>query len=114
MLRSFLLAAVAATSMGTVPVAAAPLVKVAPIVVGVTADVTATAALLAKRGADDKVADGVKERRGRGRDDGAAHAKQGRHHGVSHADSAKRRPRTPGGSGCDSPRDLREHPECRR
>jgi len=25
----------------------------------------------------------------------------------------KRRPRTPGGSGCDSPRDIREHPECR-
>jgi hypothetical protein len=25
----------------------------------------------------------------------------------------KRRPRQPGGSGCDTPRDLREHPECR-
>ena len=25
----------------------------------------------------------------------------------------KRRPRTPGGSGCDSPRDVAEHPECR-
>jgi hypothetical protein len=24
-----------------------------------------------------------------------------------------RRARVPGGSGCDSPRDLREHPECR-
>lgn len=24
-----------------------------------------------------------------------------------------RRPRVPGGSGCDSPRDVREHPECR-
>ena len=34
------------------------------------------------------------------------------------ADSAvteidRRRPRVPGGSGCDSPRDIREHPECR-
>lgn len=33
------------------------------------------------------------------------------------ADSAvteidRRRPRVPGGSGCDSPRDIREHPEC--
>ncbi len=26
----------------------------------------------------------------------------------------RRRPRVPGGSGCDSPRDVREHPECRR
>lgn len=26
----------------------------------------------------------------------------------------KRRPRVPGGSGCDSPRDVAEHPECRR
>ena len=25
----------------------------------------------------------------------------------------RRKPRIPGGSGCDSPRDLREHPECR-
>ncbi len=25
----------------------------------------------------------------------------------------RRKPRVPGGSGCDSPRDLREHPECR-
>lgn len=24
----------------------------------------------------------------------------------------KRRPRVPGGSGCDTPRDIREHPEC--
>ena len=24
-----------------------------------------------------------------------------------------RRPRVPGGSGCDTPRDVREHPECR-
>ena len=23
-----------------------------------------------------------------------------------------RRPRVPGGSGCDTPRDIREHPEC--
>jgi hypothetical protein len=25
----------------------------------------------------------------------------------------RRRPRVPGGSGCDDPRDLIEHPECR-
>jgi hypothetical protein len=25
----------------------------------------------------------------------------------------KRRPRVPGGSGCDTPRDLIQHPECR-
>jgi hypothetical protein len=24
----------------------------------------------------------------------------------------RRRPRVPGGSGCDSPRDIRQHPEC--
>ena len=24
----------------------------------------------------------------------------------------RRRPRVPGGSGCDTPRDIREHPEC--
>lgn len=32
--------------------------------------------------------------------------------GVSEFDK-RRRPRVPGGSGCDSPRDLIEHPECR-
>lgn len=26
----------------------------------------------------------------------------------------RRKPRVPGGSGCDDPRDLIEHPECRR
>ncbi len=26
----------------------------------------------------------------------------------------RRKPRVPGGSGCNSPRDLIEHPECRR
>jgi ABC-type transport system substrate-binding protein len=26
---------------------------------------------------------------------------------------ARRKPRVPGGSGCDDPRDLVEHPECR-
>ena len=25
----------------------------------------------------------------------------------------RRKPRVPGGSGCDTPRDMREHPECR-
>jgi hypothetical protein len=25
----------------------------------------------------------------------------------------RRKPRVPGGSGCDTPRDQREHPECR-
>ncbi len=25
----------------------------------------------------------------------------------------RRKPRVPGGSGCDTPRDAREHPECR-
>lgn len=27
--------------------------------------------------------------------------------------SKRRKPRVPGGSGCDDPRDLIEHPECR-
>jgi hypothetical protein len=27
-------------------------------------------------------------------------------------DRRGRRPRVPGGSGCDTPRDIREHPEC--
>ncbi len=26
----------------------------------------------------------------------------------------RRKPRVPGGSGCDDPRDVIEHPECRR
>jgi hypothetical protein len=29
-------------------------------------------------------------------------------------EAKRRKPRIPGGSGCDSPRDVREHPECRR
>ena len=30
----------------------------------------------------------------------------------SEFDRRGRRPRVPGGSGCDSPRDILEHPEC--
>lgn len=33
---------------------------------------------------------------------------------VGSADVDRRRPRVPGGSGCDDPGDLIEHPECRR
>jgi hypothetical protein len=29
-------------------------------------------------------------------------------------EAKRRKPRVPGGSGCDDPRDLIEHPECRR
>jgi hypothetical protein len=32
---------------------------------------------------------------------------------VDQIDRRGRRPRVPGGSGCDDPRDLIEHPECR-
>lgn len=32
---------------------------------------------------------------------------------VDEFDRRGRRPRVPGGSGCDDPRDLIEHPECR-
>jgi hypothetical protein len=28
-------------------------------------------------------------------------------------ETKRRKPRIPGGSGCDDPRDVREHPECR-
>jgi hypothetical protein len=28
-------------------------------------------------------------------------------------EEARRKPRVPGGSGCDTPRDIREHRECR-
>jgi hypothetical protein len=37
--------------------------------------------------------------------------------GISKLDAAtivdRRKPRVPGGSGCDDPRDIIEHPECR-
>ena len=32
---------------------------------------------------------------------------------IDSVDRRGRRPRVPGGSGCDSPRDIIEHPECR-
>lgn len=32
---------------------------------------------------------------------------------IGDVDAKRRKPRIPGGSGCDDPRDLREHPECR-
>ncbi len=31
---------------------------------------------------------------------------------ISDMEAKRRKPRIPGGSGCDSPRDVREHPEC--
>ncbi len=33
---------------------------------------------------------------------------------MSDMEAKRRKPRVPGGSGCDDPRDLIEHPECRR
>ena len=32
---------------------------------------------------------------------------------VTMADHDRRKPRVPGGSGCDDPGDIKEHPECR-
>lgn len=43
----------------------------------------------------------------------AAAQKSGFNADTSSTVFEKRRPRVPGGSGCDSPRDVREHPECR-
>ncbi len=57
-----------------------------------------------KRGRDRGRDDDDDRGRGRGSDDGA---KRGGGSG-----SGRDRPRIPGGSGCDSPRDLLEHPEC--
>ena len=34
-------------------------------------------------------------------------------HMAGSASIDRRRPRVPGGSGCDSPRDILQHPECR-
>lgn len=52
------------------------------------------------------------DRRGRGRGRG------GNSHGTDRDDDRDRdghggRPRIPGGSGCDDPHDIIEHPECR-
>lgn len=33
--------------------------------------------------------------------------------GIFDSGSGRRKPRIPGGSGCDDPRDILEHPECR-
>jgi hypothetical protein len=33
---------------------------------------------------------------------------------IGDVEAKRRKPRVPGGSGCDSPRDIAEHPECRR
>lgn len=46
--------------------------------------------------------------RGRGRDDRADDDRRGGSGGHGG------RPRVPGGSGCDDPHDIIEHPECRR
>ncbi len=62
--------------------------------------------------AADPSSDLAFERRGRGRgsDDRAGDDRRG---DRGRDDRGGRRPRVPGGSGCDSPRDVREHPECR-
>lgn len=60
------------------------------------------------RGRDrDRDDDDKRRGRGRGSDDGASRSSSGGSH------SGRSRARVPGGSGCDSPRDLLEHPECR-
>ena len=48
-------------------------------------------------------------------DDGAVIAKRGRGKGGNGGGSGSGRdkPRVPGGSGCDDPGDVAEHPECR-
>lgn len=43
----------------------------------------------------------------------AATMKSGFQIDTAQAQVDRRRPRVPGGSGCDSPRDLIQHPECR-
>ena len=67
------------------------------------------------RGDDDRDDDDDRGRgRGRGGDDDNGH--HGRSHdrkGDDGNDSGRRRPRIPGGSGCDDPGDILEHPECR-
>ncbi len=77
---------------------------------------------LSRRGGDDRNDD-------RGRDDNDRDDNRGRgrggdddngHHGRGHDrkgddgnGSGRGRPRVPGGSGCDDPGDILEHPECR-
>lgn len=59
------------------------------------------------RGRDRDRDDDDRRGRGRGSDDNASRNSSGK------SNSGRSRARVPGGSGCDSPRDLLEHPECR-
>ncbi|SHI35338.1 hypothetical protein [Wenxinia saemankumensis] len=59
---------------------------------------------------DGPVAEFDRRGRGRGRDD--THVEDRRRDDRSD-DRGRRRPRVPGGSGCDDARDILEHPECR-
>jgi hypothetical protein len=56
-------------------------------------------------------------KRGRGRGRGGDRDRSDDDHGWDdrhdHDDSGRDRPRIPGGSGCDDPEDILEHPECR-
>lgn len=56
------------------------------------------------RGGDDRGDDRGRRRGGHGADDTP---------GTSPSGSGRKRPRIPGGSGCDDPGDILEHPECR-
>jgi hypothetical protein len=86
----------AALALGSLPVAASPL-EAGTYLSGATA--------IAGPASDD----GSFERRGRGRggDDRANDDRRGGSGGHGG------RPRVPGGSGCDDPEDIIEHPECR-
>lgn len=71
---------------------------------------------LARRGSDDRGGDDSGRGRGRGGDDRGDDDRGGARGGGSNDDesgSGRRKPRIPGGSGCDDAGDIAEHPECR-
>ena len=99
----FLVAPLAAPAAATVWSAATPTVSADTLDGGLSIDGKA----LARRGSDDRGGDDRGGHRRGGRDDDR------REDRGRDRSSGRDKPRIPGGSGCDDPHDIIEHPECR-
>lgn len=92
----------------------APAFATAPAFSGARIDITTTTAtdsllIDVKQGRSGTGKRGRDRRRDRDDDHRGRRDKRG---GKHDSGSGRSRPRIPGGSGCDDPRDLLEHPEC--
>lgn len=118
MMRTTLLAGIAGLALSGIGGAqAATVTDTTSAVLALAQDPAASAAVTT----DDGSFDIARRGRGRGSDDrgGDDRGRRGGGHGADDnggdgpSGSGRKRPRIPGGSGCDDPGDVLEHPECR-